>query len=146
MIFRKDSLLLYEQEIGIVFSSILSLVMIPIFKSLSITICALILIVIAAVNPLSYNEFIQINKSGISCQKAGKQIWAYEWDDIVTLKKSRRYNMPSMEIVVSNKYRTLWPCQGIENAKYSGHYFQLSRTAKKALELYYKPREITQKK
>ena len=144
MLFRKDSLLFYELQIIAIVIAVLCLAMIPFLEAELALLCALmflIFVIIIFINPRIYNEYIIINEIGISCQKAGKQIWAYKWDEIVALQKGSRSRLPSMEIVVPSPCRALDSCRDIEHARCSGDYFQLCKAAKKALEQYYKPKE-----
>lgn len=134
MMFRKNSLLFYHSEILSIIIAILSLVIVPTLRIMSILfIFPLIAFILA--NPQLHNEFITINETGISCQQSGKQLWAYEWDSIAELRKSSRFMLPSIEVIVYNKYG--------EAEKFALHnqYFQLGRTARKAVKQYYKPTE-----
>lgn len=155
MTFRKDSLLFREHQIGFFAFAILCLVCIPILKIFNIsedTLAEVILSlcfflgfllfgVLAMISSKQHNEFVTVNESGISCHKAGKLLWQYEWNEILALKRSQRYKLPSIEIVVQSPCIGLDSCREIENARCSGDYFQLSRAAKEAIERYYKSRE-----
>ena len=89
--------------------------------------------VLIFVNPKLYNEFITINETGISCQKSGKELWAYTWDRVAELKRSSRFLMPSMEVIAYNKYGES------EHYAQANHYFQLGKTAREAVRRYYTP-------
>ena len=159
MTFRKDSLLYYECKIANIVLAILCLAIIPLYSSGTVSaqgsehlllwgisvFSFLVFVVLTWANPKLHNEFVTIDEVGISCQKAGKQIWAYKWDEILALKKSSRYNWPSMEIVVPSPSIIWDTCRDIEHARCSGDYFQLCKTAKQALEKFYKPKEYPTK-
>lgn len=133
--FRKDSLLFYQSEIFYIVIAILCLTLIPI---LGVEISLLYMfpfIVLILVNPKLHNEFITIDEAGISCQKSGKQFWAYEWDCIAELKRSSRFLMPSIEVIAYNKF------EESERFALPNQYFQLGRTAREALKRYYTPTE-----
>ena len=131
MTFRKNSLIFYESQIVYIIFAILCLTMISIYGFvISLLFSGLFLILIFA-NPRLYNEFVTINEIGVSCCKAGKIIWQYEWDDIAKLQKSSRYLMPSLEIVIYDAEKT-------DSKVLTGHYFQLGKTAKQAIDKYYK--------
>lgn len=131
MTFRKNSLIFYESQIVYIIFAILCLTMISIYGFvISLLFSGLFLILIFA-NPRLYNEFVTINEIGVSCCKAGKIIWQYEWDDIAKLQKSSRYLMPSLEIVIYDAEKT-------DSKVLTGHYFQLGKTAKQAVDKYYK--------
>lgn len=131
MTFRKNSLIFYESQIVYIVFAILCLTMISMYGFvISLLFSGLFLILIFA-NPRLYNEFVTINEIGVSCCKAGKIIWQYEWDDIAKLQKSSRYLMPSLEIVIYDAEKT-------DSKVLTGHYFQLGKTAKQAVDKYYK--------
>jgi len=130
MIFRKDSLLFYQSEIIYIIISVLCLTIIPIL-GLGLSLMYMFpFVVLILINPKLYNEYITMNATGISCQKSGKQLWAYEWDSIVELKRSSRYLLPSVEIIVYDKNGKP------EQFARTNHYFQLGRTAKEAIKRY----------
>lgn len=131
MTFRKNSLIFYESQIVYIIFAILCLTMISMYGFvISLLFSGLFLILIFA-NPRLYNEFVTINEIGVSCCKAGKIIWQYEWDDIAKLQKSSRYLMPSLEIVIYDAEKT-------DSKVLTGNYFQLGKTAKEAVDKYYK--------
>lgn len=91
MIFRKDVLLFYQSEIFYIVMAILCLTLTPMLVG-DISILYLFpFLILILVNPQLHNEFVVINETGISCQKKGKQLWAYEWHSIAELKKSSRF-------------------------------------------------------
>lgn len=78
------------------------------------------------------DEWITINEKGILCNKRGIQLWAYDWNSIAELRKSSRFRMPSIEVIGYDKDGTP------EQFSQQEHYFQLGKTAKKAIEQFYK--------
>lgn len=131
MMFRKDALLFYQSEIFYIIVAILCLALIPIL-GLEVSLLYMFpFIVLILVNPKLHNEFITIDETGISCQKSGKQSWAHAWSDIAELKRSSRYLMSSIEVIVYNQYGET------EQFAFPNHYFQLGRAAKKAIQRYY---------
>ena len=104
MIFRKDSLLFYQSEIFYIVMAILCLTLVPMLVGEISLLYLFPFLVLMLVNPQLHNEFIAINETGISCQKSGKQLWAYEWLSIAELKRSSRFLMPSIEVIAYNKY------------------------------------------
>ena len=135
MMFRKDSLLFYQCEIFYVVMTILCLTLVPILGGEISFLYLFPFFVLILVNPQLHNEFIAINETGISCQKSGKQLWAYEWNSIAELKGSSRFLMPSIEVIVYNKHGES------ERVALPNQCFQLGRTAKEAIKRYYKPTE-----
>ena len=132
MKFRKNSLLFYQSEIFYIFMVILCSILIPILGETMSILSMVPFIILILVNPKLYNEFITIDETGISCQKSGKQIWIYGWDSIEKLKRSSRFLLPSIEVIVYNKYRES------KNFASSDQYFQLGKIARKAIKQYYK--------
>ncbi len=131
MTFRKDSLLFYQSEIAYIAITIVCLVLIKPLGVVWYLLGILPFVVFILINPIIYNEFITINENGISCWKRGRCMWEYEWNSISQLKRSSRFLMPSIEIIGYNKYGEA------EQYAVDGHYFQLGKTAKKAIENYY---------
>ena len=138
MIFRKDSLLFYQSEIFYIVMAILCLTLVPMMVGEISLLYLFPFLVLILVNPQLHNEFIAINETGISCQKSGKQLWAYEWLSIAELKRSSRFLMPSIEVIAYNKYGES------ERFALPNQYFQLGRTAREAIKRYYKPTEHPQ--
>lgn len=137
MMFRKNTLLFYQSEI---FYFVMAILCLALFPMLGLGLSLLYVFpfaVLMLVNPKLHNEFITINEIGISCQRSGIQLWAYEWDTIAGLKRSSRFLMPSIEVIPYNK------CGEPEQFAMSNHYFQLGRAARKAVKRYYKPAENT---
>ncbi len=132
MKFRKNSLLFYQSEFLYIFMAVLCLAVIPIFKSFMFLGGTFLFALLAVINTKLYNEFIVINEIGISCQRSGDQLWSYEWDMVADLKRSTRFLLPSIEVIVYDKSGT--PKCFAEN----DHYFHLGKTAKNAVNKYYK--------
>ena len=129
MIFRKDSLMFYQSEIYYILATLLCLALAPILGGYILFFLFPFLVLIL-VNPKLHNEFIAINEAGISCQRSGKQLWAYEWDNFAELKRSSRFLMPSIEVIVYNKHGEP------EQFARPNQYFQLGRTAREAIKRY----------
>ncbi len=96
-------------------------------------VCSTVLALLAWSNPRSYNEFITIDEHGISCEKAGKQLWGYDWDSIVELRRSNRSRTKAIDVIVYDKFGKPEPYALI------GQYFLLGKAAKEAMKRYYKP-------
>ena len=131
MTFRKNSLIFYESQIVYIVFALLCLTMISVYGFVISFLFSGLFLILIFVNPRLYNEFVTINEIGVSCCKSGKIIWQYEWDDIEKLQKSSRYLMPSLEIVICDTKNT-------DSKVLTGHYFQLGKTAKQAIDKYYK--------
>ena len=131
MVFRKNALLFYQSEIIYTLMIVVCFALTPILGLLVSFICALPFVIFALITPKIYNEYITISELGVSCHKSGKILWEYGWDSISDIKKSSRFLLPSMEILT---YTNGVPSEFAIH----GHYFQLGRTAQKAIERYYK--------
>ena len=134
MVFRKNSILFYEGQFCCSAMVILSMILIPSalgfwYAILSVT--PLIFVII--LNFWSFNEYIKIDEIGISCQRSGKNLWEYKWEDISELRKGSRFRLPSIDIISFDRHGKP------EQYAVCGHYFQLCKTAKKAIKQYYKP-------
>jgi len=132
MTFRKDSLLFYEGQIIYAIMSILCLLLPPALGwSVSLLLLS-IFIVLLLISPKLHNQYITIDATGIVCQQSGKQLWVYNWEQVAELRKSSRFQLPSIEIIAYNKV-------GVpEQFAHPNHYFQLGRTARKAITRHYK--------
>lgn len=131
MTFRKDTFIYYELEILSIVMLLACLGLIPVLGIGFPLLNAVLFVILLLVNPRLQNEYITINEAGIICQKSGTQLWAYEWDQIAELRKSSRYRMPSVDVITY--------CKSGKPEPFSlpNHYFQLGRTARKALKQYY---------
>lgn len=131
MSFRKDRLLIVQQEIVLVFCAVLSILVIPLTGVVILSLLFMLMfIVLALVTPLTYGDIIIMNEDGIICKRANKQMWVHQWEDVAALQRSSRYRLPSIEIVVYIMHG------GQMQTELSGHYFQLSKTAKSAIKQY----------
>ena len=131
MTFRKDSLLFYQSEICYIVLLLLCFFLVPMIGLGLSLLYALPFMLLILVNPRMHNEFITINECGISCNKAGIQLWSYEWNNIAQLQKNSRYLLPTIEVITCNMSGEL------DLVFFSRNYFQLGRTAKKAIKKYY---------
>lgn len=133
MMFRKNSLLFFQSEIFYIVMTVLSLVL---TLSLGVGVSFVYGIpfaVLALANPKLHNEIITIDERGILCQKDKIQIWAYEWECIAEFKQSSRFLFPAIEVVTNDT------CEKKSQIPAANHYFQLCKTARKAIEKYYIP-------
>lgn len=138
MTFRKNALLFYESQICYFVFGLMSCMIIPFWGLGWALVLAALFVVLLLINPKLHCELITINELGISCHKAGKQLWYFEWHNIVKLQRSSRFRMPSIEIILKNT-----PI--MQNSIYSSdYYFQMGIAAKKAIEQYYTPWKGTQ--
>ena len=126
MRFRKDLLLYYQYKIAFGFTILLCFILTPVI-GITMLFCAIPFVILLLI-PGLYNEYITIDANGISCAQSGKEIWSYDWNSIAMLKKSNRYHLPSVEILLYDKEGQIEPYGATER------YFQLSKQAKKALE------------
>lgn len=131
MVFRKDSILHYEIQIFSTIMVVVCLFLIPILGGELSLMCAFPFIILLLGNCKSNREYITINETGITCQVSGKQLWAYRWEHIAELRKSSRFRMPSIEVIVYSKNGEP------EQFARPNHYFQLGKKAKDALRRYY---------
>lgn len=132
MRFRKNSLLFIQSEILYI---VMGIFCVPLIFMLGLALSLLYMfpfMVMILVNSKLYNEFVEIDETGISCQKSGKQLWSYRWESIAELKKTSRFLMPSIEILTYNKHGES------ERFSHTNHYFQLGGVAKEAIERYAK--------
>lgn len=131
MTFRKNSLIFYESQTVYIIFAILCLTMVPMFGFELSFLFSFLFLILVFINPRLHNELVTINEIGIICYKAGERIWQYELNSISELQKSSRFRMPSLEIVIYDDF-------GDENSRVqTGHYFQLGKTAKNAINKYY---------
>lgn len=132
MVFRENSLLFYQSELLFIVLAILSFSLISTLGLYMSLLYASPFVVLILVNFKLHNEYIVVNENGISCQKSGRQLWAYEWHDIAELRKSSRYLLPSIDIITFNKSG--------EVAQFAppNHYFQLGKAAREAIKRYYR--------
>ena len=131
MSFRKEALLFCQTNIVCGIIAILFLFLSPILGWLLSWTCFILFIILILINPLFFSEYIIIDEKGISCKQASKLLWEYGWENISELKYSSRYRMPSVEILTKNKSKEY------EQIVSAHSYFQLCRTAKKAIDQYY---------
>lgn len=136
MTFRKNTTNFYQSEFIYIFTVLLSLVLIfiPAFNEIQIIfiVSACLFALLAVINPKLNNEFITIDETGISCCRADKILWSYQWDEIAQLKKGQRFLHPSVEVIVFDKQGNKESFAGADK------YFQLSKSAKTTIKKYYK--------
>lgn len=130
MTFRKCSAMFREEVASCSILTLVSLAMIP-FIGLGIPLLFMLLSAfLGSMIPKSYEEWITIDENGIACQKLGKQIWMYKWNEIVMLKKGTRFRWPSVEIITYDKYGNP-ELYGLPD-----RYFLLGKKAKTAINTY----------
>ncbi len=132
MTFRKDRSSFLQREIICVVMVICSIALFPVVGILISLLPALLFTIFVISLPKLYGEFITIDEWGISCRDGGKQRWAYEWDRIAGFKKYTHETHPAVVILPYG------PTGEPEPYGVNGHYFQLSKAAKKALATYSK--------
>lgn len=130
MTFRKDAILFLELEIYCCIMALLSLGLTILLNGFFFFIFLLLFILLAFVIPNLLNEFITIDRNGVSCNQKGILQWSYTWEQIAEFRESSRFRMPSVEIVVLKE--TGLP----EDYAAPMHYFQLGKDAKRALKRY----------
>ena len=81
------------------------------------------------------NEQITIDTNGIACRKAEKLLWTYKWAEIAGLKRFSYAGHPAVGILLYENERN------VESTSAVDRFFQLSKSAKKALATYYTPKK-----
>ena len=132
MVFRKDALLYAQSQAFYFAMPLLSLALIPIVGLGVSCLCGLPFLLLLPINPVLHNEFITMDENGVSCQKAGKEIWGYRWDEIAELRRGSRFSLPSIEMIAYSRNGTPEPFAAPD------HYFQLSKAARAAVSKYYR--------
>ena len=98
MTFRRDKKLFYEVEVGNILLSILSFLLIPFVWWMGIL--GVAHVVFAFLSPRLFNQYITINDCGITCKEGEKQLWAFEWSQIMELKKYSLYRNSGILLVL----------------------------------------------
>ena len=124
MKFRKDSILLAECEIYTLLLGVLCISLIEIFSWCFWLV--LVLLILMVIYPFVLNEYILISEKGICCMKRTDTLWAFSWEEISELRKSRRFRQNSVEIIPLNERK----------CNLQAYSFQLGPTAKAALQKY----------
>ncbi|MBQ4573049.1 MAG: hypothetical protein IJA80_07210 [Clostridia bacterium] len=132
MTFRKNCLLFYEVQITFIILLLLALFLIPAIGLKYTLLIEVFFLLLILLNFKVHNEYITINETGIVCFRNKKVIWEYKWDSIVELRRSSRYLLPSIEIIISDSTKRINQFESL------GYYFELNRKAKKAIKEYYK--------
>lgn len=132
MTFRKNSIMFVEHLSVLCIMAVISFVLLLMSHEWIMALFVLCFVAFAALMPVIHNEFVTVDSEGIRCAKKDKVIWVYTWNDILKLKRSSRYKMPSVEIVIDDHADEIVPYD------HSIHYFQLGKTARKAMARYYK--------
>lgn len=128
MIFRKNSLLFFESQVIYIFLSTSSLFIIPVLGIDVWSLYFIPLLIITTINPILFREYIRIDEHGIRCYKAKITLWEYEWSSISYIRRGSRYRFPTAEIYLEEVNNSV-PSIPV-------NYFQLGKSAKKALAFY----------
>ena len=134
MTFRKNGILFVIHFCTYCVIAIICIILTPIDQVGLMSFLSLPFIILAVLNPIIHNEYVTVDNKGIRCTKKGNVMWEYAWDEIIKLKRSSRYRLPSVEIVIDDHANEIAPFD------HSVHYFQLGKTARKAIAQYYKSR------
>lgn len=132
MTFRKNSIMFVEHLCVLCIMAVISIALLLMSQEWVMALFVLCFVAFAALMPVVHNEFVTVDSEGIRCAQKNKVIWGYTWNDIIKLKRSSRYKMPSVEIVIDDHANEIIPYDQ------SIHYFQLGKTARKAIAQYYK--------
>ena len=127
MRFRKHCSLLAECEVYTFLLTVLCVAMIEIYSWYVMIIS--IMLILMAIYPILFNEYILISEGGICCTKQQKIQWSFSWEEISELRKSRRFRQNSIDIIISNALDSKY--------NFQEYYFQLGPTARAALRKYY---------
>lgn len=137
MTFRKDQLVIFQQRIISVFMAGIFSLLILLFWDSNFLLCIVGALLVSLciglffAAPAMYREMITISEAGITCQKYGKQLWSYGWEQIAELRKTNRFNMPSVEIILFDQSENPEPYGAADR------YFQLGKEAKTAVRQYW---------
>lgn len=126
MKFRKHCSLFAECEIYTFLLTVLCISIIEIHSWYVVIIGIPLLLM--AIYPILFNEYILISENGICCTKRGKTQWSFSWEEISELRKSRRFHQSSVDIIVSHPLDS--------KNHFQKYYFQLGPTARAALRKY----------
>ena len=137
MTFRKNSLLFVEGQILYTLMVVSCLATIPVLGFWFSLILATPFAALVLINPKLQNEFITIDEDGIRCCQGVNTIWSYGWDNIAELRKTSRYLLPSIDVIVFDRFGKPEPFA------LNGQYFQIGKVARKAIDQYYKPAEAS---
>ena len=133
MEFRKNISMFYQVQtislILVVLSLFLYILHHTLFTFTLLVLCFLILIL----HPMINDEYILIDEQSISCYRKKRQMWSFCWSVIESLRYSRRYRHPTIEIVL--KAETVLIGNGKKRS--SGYFFQVNRKIKQAIISYF---------
>ena len=128
MKFRKDSLIFIESQIILTLLSVSSFVIIPVLGIGTWSLFSIPIIVLTAVNPFIFSEYIEIDEQGIRCYKSKTMLWEYEWSVISDIRRGSRFRLPTAEIYIKKPDNS--------SSDFPVNYFQLGKAAKKTLASY----------
>lgn len=132
MSFRKNSVLFCQNIILLSVLSLLFFVVGCISSFYILYFCAVSLLITALISSKLDREYITIDEWGIACKRGEHLCWSYDWAHIADLRRSSRFRLPSVEVILYVKSGEP------ELFASAGHYFQLGRSAKTALSKYYR--------
>lgn len=133
MRFRMLSLVHRMNLIGCMLLAITNLCLVPVVPLYYVILQEVLAAALLVWTVFSDDPYITIDEWGIICKTRKTMLWGFQWPEIEELRRSRRFRQPSLEIVL--KEQTVMK----ENRKsVSGKFFQLGKTAKRALKQYCK--------
>ena len=134
MTFKQNSLFLRQ---FLIFELLLLLLGVPILlirageKAWMILLCAAAM-VLCLYHTWTADPEITIDPHGICCTRSAKYLWSFSWSEIAQLRRITHYGSPAVQINPVQE-----PPRDFQNPQEIPFYgFQLSRSAKKTLELY----------
>lgn len=131
MKFKQDFNLYRDNILGAMFVFFICLIVVFVLKN-DLAYIGMVFILIAHLfSYMPCKKMIEINEEGISCEKKGILLWKFKWKEIAELKKSMRYDHPSIEIITYNRFGEP------EQADKNNHYFLWNKKSKEALNKYY---------
>ncbi len=135
MTFRKQASFFYQSTVFYIATSIACLVMFIFVRIWLFPVGSAVMALLAWLNPSFYNDFITIDEHGITCEKAGKHLWGYDWDSIAELRKGTHSCTKAIYIIGYDKFGKPEPYPQLDR------YFLLGKAAKEALKRYYAPKD-----
>lgn len=135
MTFRKNATLFYQITIYCIFIAIAGLLLFVFVRLWLLPVCSAVMALVAWSNFRSFDEFITMNEDGVTCEKAGKQLWGYDWESIAELRKGTHFRTKAIYIIGYDKFGKPEPYPQLDR------YFLLGKAAKEALKRYYAPKD-----
>ena len=129
MTFRRDKKQFYEGLVLLLLFTVLSVLFIFIF-GWELSGFAAVWAVLLVGYPRCFQQYITIDERGISCREKDRQLWAFEWHQIIDLKKYSRYRNPGIALVLTEEAER-------QRQDATATSFQLCKEARVALDRYY---------